>query len=146
MIVAFYSLATHWHHQVTLLDANEVPRAARSGEGMQVVDQPVFNAWRQQMALGGDRDAIQEYLNTFTFGGVAPQPCEYAIVQGVNVVNVVGRCDPALGHLDNELASRPGAIAVLTAAPAAIGAVYDPLLKTITNPVQAVLKQVLGAL
>lgn len=144
MIVVFYSLATGWHHQVSVLDANEVPRTARPGEDVQVVEPAVFDAWRLQARTGGDRDPIQEYLNTFT--GITPQPCEYAIVQGVNVVNVVGKCDPALGHLDNELASRPGAIAVLTVAPAAIGAVYDPLLKTITNPVQAVLKQVLGAL
>lgn len=135
MIVVFYSLATGWHHQVTLLDKGEVPRQAKPGEGVQAIDSLTFDAWMLQKRIGGDRDPIQEYLNTFT--GMTPDPCEYAIVQGGTVVNVVGRADPALGHLDYELASRAGAQAIKTQAPAAIGATYQN--GVITNPVDPVI-------
>lgn len=135
MIVVFYSLTTGWHHQVSLLDKGETPRKSMPGEGVQVIDQATFDAWMLQRRIGGDRDPIQEYLNTFT--GLTPQSCEYAVIENGTVVNVVGKADPALGHLDYEAATRPTAQILATPFRVAIGTTFDG--QTFTNPVDPVI-------
>lgn len=137
MIVVFYSLATGWHTIIGILQTHEIPslRAPRPGEGLQVVEPAVFDAYVLQRRMGGDRDPIQEYLNAFT--GMTPQPCEYAIVQAGVVVNVMGRVDPLL-HADDiakTIADFKGSAAIPTV-DVRVGATY--LNGIFTNPVEAV--------
>lgn len=147
MIVAYYSTATGWHHQVTRLDPGEQPRATRAGEGMQVVDPTVFNAWLAQWKGSGDRDPIQEYLNTVT--GITPQPCQYAVVQNGVVVNIMGKIDPVLHAADvaRELVAWPNAAAVVIPGnlAVAIGATWN-VLTGFTNPIEQIITKALVGL
>lgn len=136
MIYVYYSLATKWRHQLGRLAPNEgIGRFPLPGEGKMQIDEKTYDAWVAQWKGGGDKDPIQEYINTTL--GVVPAPADYAIVQNGVVVNLVGKADPALGHLDNEFRDWPGAQAVLTALPLVVGATY--LNGVFTNPVEVVI-------
>lgn len=141
MIAAAYSVATGWVHQAGIIDAGAQVRASKPGEAIVQVDQPTFDAWVQQWQSGSHAyDALQGYVNQVR--GAPPVPADYAIVSGGIVVNVVGNADPALGHLDYELATNPGCLTVLTSG-VVVGATY--LNGVFTNPVQAVKQQQVGA-
>lgn len=138
MIAAFYSQATGWVHQVGVLAAHETLRQPLAGEGVMEIPDATFKQFMAAWQGGGDIDPLQSYVNQQR--GVQPVNADYAMVLGSNVVNVVGRADPALGHLVGALAEFPGCVAVPTQGlPVAIGAIFNAATG-FTNPVQQVLK------
>lgn len=139
MIVVYYSATTGRAFQRTLLSENEKPRSTRPGEGILQVDQKLFDQWLSSWGKDGAHDPIQEYVSSVT--GLIPSNDTYAIVQGTNVVNIVVGADPALGQLDNEFASRPGALAIPSNT-AKVGATY--VNGVFTNPVDVSTKQSAG--